>query len=467
MMLGTTALNRSSRLLLATAAAVCFHASSAHAAPADLTRHLETHVQDRGPALVGDDTFFGTEGPARLIVRNGVDGGASSKVDAGSIEINGREILGPHDFAHATDELSVPIDLRADDNTIRVRLNCNTPNKKCKTGSSLKVRVKQVADITLNWTTRIHFNTNVSSFAVSRPWYRQLGFNVSSGFPDTNTLEVAESLGIKTPTEYDGSHGPEAGGYLLRGELIALQNAGGVFIDLIEFKIPRNTEPPYAKLNHLGMARAALMTTSLDADYAYMTSVMGVKFLSPPVTRSNGTRFAIFQDPDGTYYELQEVGGLPRLNLLSPTNIVNIGAVNINVSDFERSRAFYKMLGFEAGVPLADTESPDVARAMGFVEPIEIKGEQIFGYGTGIELVQWIKPHDPSPPYPIPINHIGINRLAYVTADLSGDVATLKSQGVEFISEIAPCCSGPDSGTGIVSFYDPDGTIIELFGTVD
>lgn len=446
---------------------VWFHVGSAQAAPADLTRHLANHVQGKGRSLVSDDTFFGTQGPARLIVRNGVESDPGSRITAGSIVINGREILGPNDFQHGTYELSVPVDLRADQNAIRVELSCGLRKQTCSRGSSLNVRVKQVADITMKWTTRIHFNTNVSSFAVSRPWYRNLGFNISSGFPDTNTLAVAEAIGISTPTTYDGSYGPDAGGYLLHGELIGLQDAGGVFIDLIEFKIPRNNEAPYAKLNHLGMSRAAMLTTNLDADYSYMTSVMGVQFLSPPVTRSNGTRFAIFKDPDGTFYELQEVGGLPNLQRLSPTNIFDLGHVNINVSDFERSRAFYKMLGFEAGVPLAETESPKVAQAMGFSEPYKIKGEQLLGYGTGIELVQWIKPYDPTPPYPIPINHFGINRLAYVTADLSGDVAALKSQGIKFISEIAPCCSGPDSGTGIVSFYDPDGTIIELFGRVD
>jgi len=33
---------------------------------------------------------------------------------------------------------------------------------------------------------------------------------------------------------------------------------------------------------------------------------------------------------------------------------------------------------------------------------------------------------------------------------------------VEFISEITPCCSGPDSSGSIVAFYDPDGTVVEL-----
>ncbi len=45
---------------------------------------------------------------------------------------------------------------------------------------------------------------------------------------------------------------------------------------------------------------------------------------------------------------------------------------------------------------------------------------------------------------------------------MEADVAVLKSQDVEFVSEITPCCAGPDSYSSIVAFLDPDGTIIEL-----
>ena len=79
-----------------------------------------------------------------------------------------------------------------------------------------------------------------------------------------------------------------------------------------------------------------------------------------------------------------------------------------------------------------------------------------------IELVQWITPHNPEPPYGMPINHLGIARTAFGTGDMEADVAVLKAQGVKFVSDITPCCSGPDSPGSIVAFFDPDGTIIEL-----
>jgi predicted enzyme related to lactoylglutathione lyase len=47
-------------------------------------------------------------------------------------------------------------------------------------------------------------------------------------------------------------------------------------------------------------------------------------------------------------------------------------------------------------------------------------------------------------------------------SDIEADVAALKAQGVEFVSETTPCCCEPDSWGGIVAFYDPNGTVVEL-----
>ena len=79
-----------------------------------------------------------------------------------------------------------------------------------------------------------------------------------------------------------------------------------------------------------------------------------------------------------------------------------------------------------------------------------------------MELVQWLSPYNPERAYPIPVNHLGIHRTALATTDIEADVATLKAQGVEFVSPITPCCSGPNASGSIVAFYDPDGTIVEL-----
>ena len=314
---------------------------------------------------------------------------------------------------------------------------------------------------TLSVQARVHFNTNVSDFGAARAFYGALGFETLSGFPDANTQAMARAIGVATPTEYDGANGGEAGGYLLHGELIGLGLFSGGVIDLIEFTIPRDDAPPYESLNRLGMARAVMHTTDLDSAHAYM-SANGVRFLSGPTERQDGRRFAVFTDLDGTFYELAEIDGDPA-DTPAP-HIVGLGPVHINVSDFERSRAWYEMLGYRVSIERPATDSAAVARALGFEHPILIRGALMTHVedGSQIELTQWLEPFDPRPPYPIPVNHLGIHRMAFATTDIEGDVALLRAQGVEFVSEITPCCSGPDSSGRIILFYDPDGTIVEL-----
>ena len=314
---------------------------------------------------------------------------------------------------------------------------------------------------TLSVQARVHFNTNVSDFEAARAFYGALGFETLSGFPDANTQAMARAIGVATPTEYDGAKGGEAGGYLLHGELIGLGLFSGGVIDLIEFAIPRDDSPPYGDLNRLGMARAVMHTTDLDSAHAHL-SANGVRFLSAPVERSDGRRFAVFTDLDGTFYELAEIDGDPADT--PPPHIVGLGPVHINVSDFARSRAWYEMLGYRVSMERPATDSPAVARALGFERPFRIRGALMTHIedGSQIELAQWLEPFDPRPPYPIPVNHLGIHRMAFATTDIEGDVALLEARGTAFISEITPCCSGPDSSSRIVLFYDPDGTIMEL-----
>lgn len=412
----------------------------------DFTRYLFQHVKSPGDPAVHEASFFGVAGSARLIVNS-----KGGEVDA-TVRLNGTEVVGASSDK-GTGRLEVPVSL-VENNSIAVRLDGFS-------GSSVSIRVKQVADVELHVQSLVHFNTNVSNFSAAREFYGKLGFKTLTGFPDTNTQGMARAIGIEKPTSYDGSEGEEAGGYLLHGELIGVGGFEGGLIDLIEFTIPRNEEAPYAQLNHLGMARAAMLTTNIAADYEYMKEA-GISFISAPTSRSDGTTFAVFTDLDGTYYELIEIHGEDEET--ETTHIVGLGQINVNVSDFERSRAWYQMLGYEVSDKLAPSDSVAVAEAMGFAEAFEIDGAIVTHPedGSMLELVQWIKPHNPERAYSVPVNHLGIHRMALSTSDIAADVATLKAQGVEFISEITPCCSGPDSPGSIVAFYDPDGTVVEL-----
>ena len=147
--------------------------------------------------------------------------------------------------------------------------------------------------------------------------------------------------------------------------------------------------------------------------------------------------------------------------------IVALNSVTINVSNLERSVDWYRMLGYESADRWQGTLSPEVAAALGFDTPATLKRAHLVHRvdGSEFELVQWLDPNDPEPPYPVPVNHIGIHRVALTTTNMGADVAMLRDRGVVFLSEPTPCCSGPDSWGKIVAFYDPDGVVMELVET--
>ena len=82
-----------------------------------------------------------------------------------------------------------------------------------------------------------------------------------------------------------------------------------MLIDLLQWHEPEDHSPPYANLYRPGLARLALRSSDLQADYDYLVA-QGVEVLSPPATvyagANHGSRFFCFKDPDGTFLELVE-----------------------------------------------------------------------------------------------------------------------------------------------------------------
>lgn len=143
-------------------------------------------------------------------------------------------------------------------------------------------------------------------------------------------------------------------------------------------------------------------------------------------------------------------------------NISGMAHVNINCSDFERSREFYELLGFELLVMVPEHNTPEVAAAVG-MPPYHVKGGlmRLPGSQTLIDLLEWKEPRDDSPPYSH-LYHLGLGRIALSTSDLDADTATLKSRGVEFLSEPVTVKMENMPPSRFVCFKDPDGTILEL-----
>jgi catechol 2,3-dioxygenase-like lactoylglutathione lyase family enzyme len=140
--------------------------------------------------------------------------------------------------------------------------------------------------------------------------------------------------------------------------------------------------------------------------------------------------------------------------------------VNINCSNYDRSRAFYEVLGFKEVWRVPETNTPEVAAAVG-MPPFRVKGAILQLQGPdvrsrmSIDLLEWLDPKGDAPPYPH-LYHYGIARIALATTDLDGDMARLRSVDAEFLSE--PASMPPSSGSSarFVCFKDPDGTILEL-----
>ncbi|MCP4006425.1 MAG: VOC family protein [bacterium] len=143
----------------------------------------------------------------------------------------------------------------------------------------------------------IHVNINCSDFDVSREFYEKLGFELFLEVPEYSPPEVTAAVGFSA--------------YELRGGLMRLRDSNPPFvIDLLQWKSPSDPEAPYSRLNHLGIARVALLSTDLDADLAELRE-RKVEIVSEPATvvweDGPSTRFVCFKDPDGTVLELVQV----------------------------------------------------------------------------------------------------------------------------------------------------------------
>ena len=136
--------------------------------------------------------------------------------------------------------------------------------------------------------------------------------------------------------------------------------------------------------------------------------------------------------------------------------------VNINCSDFERSLAFYKMLGFRAVLDLPPQElGPELAAALGISGGKARVALLMVGddpRATRIDLIEWIQPKtEGTPPH---LYQAGMPRLALRTKDLPAMYEDLRAKGIEFLSE--PQEINLAGGERVVCLKDPDGAIIEL-----
>lgn len=324
----------------------------------------------------------------------------------------------------------------------------------------LRAMVPRLAEDDIGLLARFHFATHSADFDRTRAFYRSLGWTEGrADFPLTNTHEMARALGMDDLCQYE----------LADGEVISLPGSVNTAnIDLLQFRTPFNGDPPYELPNHLGFSYAALATRNLDHDVETLRR-LGAELLSEPYGVP-GDRFVFFRDPDGVLYRLEERLP-PHGDPQADSHLIAMPYIAVGVSDLDTSLEFYASLGYEHTPVQSRTSTHEEARAFGLEEPFRVRTADL-ALGRGdrhvLRLVQWIEPFDPEPPYPAPINHIGIQRIALLVPDVERAVRILEDRGVDFLSEIAPCCSGTAADAmGIVHLRDPDGAFLELVGPME
>lgn len=138
--------------------------------------------------------------------------------------------------------------------------------------------------------------------------------------------------------------------------------------------------------------------------------------------------------------------------------IKRIDHLNIVVSDLEKAKEFFLLLGCTEGIASElDTDFLEtltgIRCAAGRFVALHHPGSNV-----SIELLKF----DASPAAETGIglaNRIGLRHLAFAVADIEAEVARLRLHGVQFVGEIQ---TWQKTGKRLVYFHGPDGILLEF-----
>ena len=146
--------------------------------------------------------------------------------------------------------------------------------------------------------------------------------------------------------------------------------------------------------------------------------------------------------------------------------------VNVNVTDLDRSIAFYRLFGFE--VVFRQTLDPETSRrtALAFGRERNDAEYALVRIGddpraTCLDLVQWKTRPTEGRPYELS-NNAGMYRILIHVADAEATLAALAGEGVTPMGEVirATAVEGQPPAT-MFCVRDPDGTVIEIASGLD
>jgi catechol 2,3-dioxygenase-like lactoylglutathione lyase family enzyme len=228
----------------------------------------------------------------------------------------------------------------------------------------------------------------------------------------------------------------------------------GGAIDLLQWHEPAPVGAPPARLVETGFQRLGLRVPDLDATIARAQELGGGVWSEPfghALVDGSEIRLVFVSDPDGTAIELIEGGAS------------TVSFVAVTCADLDRSRAFYRSLGFRE-IARYPSENPDGShlRVDGPVAMDEVVlaapgGGEVLMMLVGFRIPQCVAAA------PRAANTLGMWRAAFLVADLDAAVAELARQGVETISAPVSMEMGPNlPKLRFVCFRGPDGEVLEL-----
>jgi catechol 2,3-dioxygenase-like lactoylglutathione lyase family enzyme len=151
-------------------------------------------------------------------------------------------------------------------------------------------------------------------------------------------------------------------------------------------------------------------------------------------------------------------------------NALQIFHVNVNCSDFDRSLAFYTLIGFKEYLDFSKVDDGrtfgDIGLGPLFRRPADLHGRATFlvlgddPWATRLDLIEWVRPKSE----PVPkrtLSHLGVARICLKVRDCAALHAKLKAGGYDVYSEPGLIDMG---GTRQYVFCceDPDGVVIEF-----
>lgn len=138
--------------------------------------------------------------------------------------------------------------------------------------------------------------------------------------------------------------------------------------------------------------------------------------------------------------------------------ITRIDHLNIVVSDLDKAREFFLLLGCTEGIS-SQLDTDFLEKLTG----IRCSGGRFValhhpGSNVSIELLKF-ESTSPAQDGIGLANRIGLRHLAFAVSDIEAEVARLRGHGIEFIGEIRTWAK---TGKKLIYFYGPDGILLEF-----